>query len=272
VAEIKVRTNGQTLRVNASVSHWTTAALAVTASGTNDVESTTTTTITADYSLHFANTATTATVTVSQLDGTTLLSQTFEVNPGVGLRVLNPVPDAHQTAVDVSLKGQFLPTGALASTIPRQGTNIGNVSLLTSGTMALTAIELQKGTVVTNISYHSATTATNTPTAWWFALYTADRALCAQTADQTSTAWGANTLKTLALTAPFTTTYTGLHYVGIMVAASTPPTLYAQVGAAYTNIIAPILTGNSTASLTTTAPATADAITVGSNFPYSYIT
>jgi hypothetical protein len=100
MALITVNTNGQTLTVNASVSYWATAALAVTASGTNDVESTTTTTITAATPLHFSNSATTALITVKQLDGTTLLSQTFNVEPSTGPRVLNPVPDIYQSSLD----------------------------------------------------------------------------------------------------------------------------------------------------------------------------
>jgi hypothetical protein len=102
MASIQVNTNGQTLKINASVSHWTTAALAVAASGTNDVESTTTTTVSSDYTMHFSNSATTAVITVTQPDGTTLLAQTFNVEPSTGPRVLNPVPDQFQNAADAA--------------------------------------------------------------------------------------------------------------------------------------------------------------------------
>jgi hypothetical protein len=105
--KITVKTNGQTLTVNASVSHWTSEALALAASGTNDVESTTTTTITADYNLWFANTATTATITVKQLDGTVLLQQEFPVGPGFGPRTLNPLPDPFAVAADSGVYGRF---------------------------------------------------------------------------------------------------------------------------------------------------------------------
>jgi hypothetical protein len=100
MASVQVNTNGQTLTVNASVSHWTTAALAVTASAANDVESTTTTTITSNYVMHFSNTATTAAITVKQLDGTTLYAGTVDVSAGTGPRVLNPLPDEYQQAAD----------------------------------------------------------------------------------------------------------------------------------------------------------------------------
>ena len=272
MAEIKVRTNGQTLRVNASVSHWTTAALAVTASGTNDVESTTTTTITSDYSMHFANTATTATITVKQLDGTTLVAQTFEVNPGVGLRILNPVPDNYQIATDaVSMARLALaPTGALAETVNRALAG-SNSSVLSSGRMQMIALPLTAGTVVTTATFLAATTGAGTPTAQWFALYDSARVLLGQTADDTSTAWAANNTKTLTFAAPITTTYTGMHYLAICVAAATPPTLFSYGGAAITNGLTPVLAGFADTGLTTTAPATAAAITAAAAVPYAYV-
>lgn len=98
--KITVRTNGQTLTVNASISHWTSEALALAASSSNDVESTTTTTIRSDYDLWFANTATEATITVKSSDGTELLAQTFPVTPGHPNRVLNPLPTVAQLAAD----------------------------------------------------------------------------------------------------------------------------------------------------------------------------
>jgi hypothetical protein len=144
---------------------------------------------------------------------------------------------------------------------------------MTTGVLALTAIHLPAGTTVTNLSYLSGTTAANTPTSWWFALYTANRALLAQTADQTTTAWAANTVKTLALSAPVTTTYTGLYYMGVSVTATTVPTFYCSqsAGNAYVTDIAPKLNGTSTTGLTTTAPATAAAITATLTVPYGYV-
>lgn len=63
-------------------------------------------------------------------------------------------------------------------------------------------------------------------------------------------------------------------YVGIMVKATTPPTL---TGVAFANTIAqavvPILGGGSTTTLTNpaSAPATAGAITVAATMPYAYL-
>ena len=270
--KLTVRTNGQTLTVKSSVSHWTTEALARTASGTNDVESTTTTTITSDYDLWFADTATTATITVKQIDGTTLLADTYQVGPGYGPRVLNPISDAYQRAGDlIAGRLTLAPAGAVAETYSRMGATVANSPLLSSGILHLTAIEIPQGTVVSQITYGSATTAANTPTNYWFALYNSDLTLCAQTADQTSTAWAANTFKSLSLTAPYTTTKSGRHYVGIMVAAATPPTLWGVATNFWVTNIAPISNGSSTTGLTTTAPATAAALTAQTNTPYAYL-
>lgn len=100
---VTIRTNGQTLSVNASISYWTSAALAVTASSSNDVESTTWTTITSDSTLYFANAndTTWATVTIKQLDGTTLGTHLLNVQTGAGPYTLNPVPNGYQAAGDL---------------------------------------------------------------------------------------------------------------------------------------------------------------------------
>jgi hypothetical protein len=139
--------------------------------------------------------------------------------------------------------------------------SMSNLSALTTQVMTSVAIPLQAGQIVTNISFVSATTAANTPTNYWFALYSpSGAALRAQTADQTSTAWGANTVKTLALVAPYTVTASGIYYVGIMVKATTPPTL---AGVALHNAVLAgnmvgsmsVLAQTSGVTLTDTAPA-----------------
>ena len=58
--------------------------------------------------------------------------------------------------------------------------------------------------LATNYDVYFGGTAANTPTNWWFALYddSATPALLRQTADQTSTAWAANTAKTVAADSP----------------------------------------------------------------------
>lgn len=133
----------------------------------------------------------------------------------------------------------------------------GNVALAT-GVMTSVPLFLVAGDLVTNLSFVSGATAAGTPTAWWFALYDtqATPALIAQTADQTTGAWAANTVKTVALATAYHVVKTGLHWAAINVTATTPPSLLGTVGAR------PIVTGEGNVSqssgtgLTTTAPAT----------------
>lgn len=111
----------------------------------------------------------------------------------------------------------------------------GTASSPPSGTLILVPIWLPKGAVISNITFISGSTAATSPTNWWFTLHDKDRVALARTADQTTTAWAATTRKTLAIAqttagaaTSYTTTYTGLHYLGVMIAAGTPPTLIGE--------------------------------------------
>ncbi len=149
----------------------------------------------------------------------------------------------------------------------------GQVALAT-GVMTSVPIFLHGGETITNISVRSGATAANTPTAYWFALYSsaATPALLAQTADQTSTAWAANTTKTLALATPQTITREGIYWVGIMVTATTPPSLLGTIGAPAIATGEGNLSQSSGSSLTTTAPATITSVTAKQFVPYVVLT
>lgn len=273
MASITVNTNGQTLTVNASISHWTSAALAVVASGDDDIPSTATTTIGAAYTMHFANTATTVTVTVKQLDGTVLFAQELQCSPAVGPRTLNPSPPVGVIAADDRKGAQLAlaPTGALAETFSRVGNTIANTGVLTSAREFCYAIYLQAGTTVTNVSFMSSVTAASNPTNWWFTLRTSARVLLAQTADQETAAWAASTMKTVPLEAPVGVTTSGLYYVGVMVKADTVPTLIGVTGIATANGQVPIIAGYGDSTLTDTAPATAAALTTQSAYAWAWV-
>lgn len=152
------------------------------------------------------------------------------------------------------------PSGLLTSNLPRRDAT-GNLSALTTQVMLSVALPLQAGDVVTNLTFVSGDTAANTPTNWWFALYDPAGALIAQTADKTSTAWAANTAKTLPLATAYMVTTPGVYYAAIMVKATGCPTL---VGVATQNAVMngalglgmKVLAQTSGSSLTTTAPAT----------------
>lgn len=145
----------------------------------------------------------------------------------------------------------------------------GQVALAT-GVMTSVPIPLRAGDVITNISFRSGATALATGSNWWFALYSAAAipALLAQTADQTSGAWAANTTQTKALTTPQTITADGIYYVGIMVAASTVPTLLGTVAAPAIVTGERALSQSSGSSLTNLAPSTIASTTAKQFVPY----
>lgn len=156
---------------------------------------------------------------------------------------------------------------------------VTNVAALTTQVMTSTAIYLTAGDVVTNLTFMSATTAASVPTNWWFALYStaATPALLAQTADQTTGAWAANTPKTVALASPYTVLTTGVYYASVMVKATTPPTLAgvtvlnaANLGALVTSQKVVAMTSGS--SLTDTAPATIATPTTVATVPLVIVT
>lgn len=146
---------------------------------------------------------------------------------------------------------------------------------LADGVMTSVPIYLQAGDVITNISFRSGVTAATAPTAWWFALYSkaATPALLSQSADQTSTAWAANTTKTLALAAAQTISESGVYWVAIMVNATDPmPTLLGCVGAPAIVSGERNLSQSSGSALTTTAPATIATPTAKQFVPYVVLT
>lgn len=167
-----------------------------------------------------------------------------------------------------------LPTGALAATFDRQIVAGGAIACPTaSGTLYLFTISLQAGQVITSISMKSAATAAVTPTHQIFGLYDISRAFLKGTADDTSTAWAAFTVKTLTLTSTYTVPTTGDYYIGILVTAGVLPTLIGGSGAS-TNLtnIAPVTCGATTdTGLTALPTGTAGAITAAALVPYAWV-
>ncbi|MBL7487090.1 hypothetical protein [Frankia sp. AgW1.1] len=228
----------------------------------------------------FAEWATSGVSAVDFYNGSTLIQS------GVILARYDPVfaplnssgglPGAYTSQATFALNGS--PTGVYVENMSRvtAGTNL---SALTTQVMLSTPIYLTKGTVVTNLTFVSGATAAGTPTNYWVALYSnaATPALLAQSADQTSTAWAAETALTLALSAPQTITTSGVYYAAIMVKATTPPTL-AGVGRAGAGPSAAVIAGNailaqtSGSSLTATAPATIATPTTVGTIPLVVVT
>jgi hypothetical protein len=165
------------------------------------------------------------------------------------------------------------PQGAIGQTFPR-GCDSGNLAALSSGRLSLVGIMLPAGATVTNIVFMSATTAASAPTHQWFGLFDQNRVALRLTANATNAAWAANSTKSLALTQSFVTTYSGLHYLGIMVAATTVPTMMGSVVTAQQNSIPPIAYGSANTGQTTppALPFTASAMTGLASTPWAYVT
>lgn len=211
-------------------------------------------------------------VTVQHFDGTNsedLMGVTL--SPGENLVMNEEGEWVHHDAqgaeyeASMTVSAPYGVTGTKAESIPRTLAGV-NIAAVTSGTMVMQAIWLPAGLTVSNLITHSGTTAGVTQTNRWMALYDQNRALLRQSTDQTTTVLAANTLWTAAITS-YTTTYTGIYYIGIMTAATTPNSLIGVTAAGNAAIRGqvPILTGTSTTALTTTAPATAAAITATVN-------
>lgn len=165
------------------------------------------------------------------------------------------------------------PAGAIAETIPREICPEVNTTVAASGTLFMQSILLKAGQVVSAIGLCSATTAAGTPTNYFCGLYSPARTLLATSANQTTTAWAANTYKQIAMTAPYTVPEDGIYYIGYFMTATTVATL--KGGTAKTGgqlaLQAPILHGISTTGNTTALPATAAAITSGTVSIYAAV-
>lgn len=184
----------------------------------------------------------------------------------------NPLP---------TLEAYMRPSGRYETT---SRLRLGTTSTPTSGTLYLVPIWLPAGLVVSNITFVSGGTAAVSPTNWWFTLHNASKVAVARTADQTTTAWAANTIMTKAIaqtTAGSATSYTtlnnGLHYLGIMIKATTVCNLVSEGSVA--DVVASVSpgfggtdTGLSTPPTVTSGAFTAGAFGAGSGIlVYGYV-
>jgi hypothetical protein len=155
----------------------------------------------------------------------------------------------------------------------------GTASTYTSGQLVLVPIWLPAGIAVSQISFASGGTAGASLTNQWFMLLNSSRVALARTADATTAAWAANTVKTLAIAqttagasaTSYTTTYTGLHYLGLMIAGTTMPSLISQGNVIAVNLISPAF-GVANTGMTTPPTITSGAFTATapSGTGYSY--
>lgn len=167
------------------------------------------------------------------------------------------------------------PSGVRVSNMRQLDCN-ADLSALTTAVMLSVAVPIQTGELITSITFKSGATAAGTPTNYWFALYSAAGALLSQSADQTNTAWAANTVKTLNLAEAQRVSAAGVCYAAIMVKATTPPTLIGHsvgiAGAAASILSSKVLAQTSGSALTDTAPATIATPTTVANVPFVILT
>lgn len=219
-------------------------------------------------------------VTVQHYDGTTSIDiEKITLDEGESLIMAEDGEWRHLTAYGAEYEylGGPMPnlgiTGTLAETNPREACAEANSSPLSSGTLFLVAVYLKAGTLVSNISVHSGTTAAGTPTNQFFALYGRKLNLLAQSANDTTTAWAANTMKTLAMTTPYRVPVSDTYFIGIMVTATTVPTIKClSQSAGQLSQQYPPNRGTGTTGLTTVLPDPSAALSSSNFVPWAAIT
>jgi hypothetical protein len=166
------------------------------------------------------------------------------------------------------------PTNAIAQTMARQHVQTATVAL-TSTRQQFTLIYLPSGTIST-ISILSGSVAATSPTNQWFSIYDLSRNKLAVTADDTTTAWAADTVKTLTISGGYTVATAGYFYIGAMVAASIPPSFCGfTLASTALATLAPIMCArdntNIGLSIPATAPATATFVPFTTGSFYAYV-
>lgn len=167
-------------------------------------------------------------------------------------------------------------TGAKLETHRRDGAST-NLSALSSGRLFLVALPdpLKAGVTYNGIAFFAGGTAAGTPTNQWFTLVNANTlATLRSTVDDTTTAWAVSSLKRLALSSTYTPTVDTPVYLGIVVAATTVPTLIGKaMNGAQLSALTPAYAGLSTTALTTPVVdgTVAAAIVATANVPYGYV-
>lgn len=184
-------------------------------------------------------------------------------------------PSGTVASVQALAGSRLRATGILAETFPRNSWS-SNQSLLASQRQSFIGIWLDKGTPVTNIGFVSGTTPAGTPTNQWFSLYSAAGVKLRVTSDDLTTAWAANTAKVLACSSPYTVPESAMYYLGIMVKATTVPTVQGKLVSSIIAAMPPMFLAHDTTNVTLTNPASAPdplpALTASGLLAYGYVT
>lgn len=183
---------------------------------------------------------------------------------------------ASDLAILQSAAMQGLPTNALNQTLPRYAVNSATQAIgANTGTVYMAGLWLPTGVTVSNISWVTGSTAAGTPTHWWLGIADSGGVQRGHSADQTTGAIAANTLITKALTAAYTTTYTGLYYLLISVTATTNPTSSGIAAPTNMGLTSPLLAGVSPSAAQSTpgtdGTTTYTVPTSAGGVPYMYV-
>lgn len=165
---------------------------------------------------------------------------------------------------------------AIDSTLDRGRANSSGIAIGVTGRLTLIgAVMIPAGRTVTNITVVSGSTAVVNPTNQWFTLVdsAAGNAILAKTIDNTTTAWGTVTARTLALSATYTPTTDKLALIGVGITAGTMPTLSGWTGLSIdVGGFSPVISGLAVTGLTDPASFTAvGAITGAATIGYAWI-
>jgi hypothetical protein len=182
--------------------------------------------------------------------------------------------EAATRSVNDQKRAAALPTGAIDETMPRQQLTSNAQAFAASGRLQLIGIVMIPAyRTVTNISVMSGGTAATTPANQWFTLIrVSDKSILAKTVDDTTTAWGTNAVKTLALSSTYTATEDTLAYIGACVVAAATPTMTGMTGLSTPLGLTPPTSGLGPASLTDPASfASISSITANATQAYGYI-
>lgn len=187
------------------------------------------------------------------------------------------IPDFFDPIVRPVDPGKYLmPSGAWHESYDRtSGTTVNMAAALVSGTLMLWGFPAVAGRKLETVTFVSGTTALDTGTVQQAVVCDSSRVGLAVSVDRTSSAWAADTAKTFTFTSGYTFVTSGFFYIGLLVVASTVPSLVgnsdAKQGAA---AIAPIIAGSSTTGLSAalSIPFTGSALTTKGQKPYFYLT
>jgi hypothetical protein len=200
-------------------------------------------------------------------------SDTKLIKIGDGTTAYKTLPPLNGPAKDY-----LAPIGFDYATMGRNS-SINSTLTLTSGTLYLAGIALPAGYTVGHIAFGFSSTVT-VPTHSWYGLYDSSRVQLAMTADQLTATINAG-MKSLAISttaagsaSSFTTTYTGLYYLGVMTVQTSAAIFGLSIGANTVLYSAsPALCGSSDTGQTTVPafPHTAAAVTALNPYPYGVV-